>query len=91
MLAVAKQLNRTLILTGMHKHYTDRGGRYRLPKPGQLAKDSSSVGHASGAVDGDPPLRKCFKEETDYHMEFSEILDRCVFRGGEVGNERVQW
>ncbi len=33
MLAIAKQLNRTVILTGIIKHYTDRGARYKLPKP----------------------------------------------------------
>jgi hypothetical protein len=70
-LAFAKQLNRTLVLTGIKKHYTDRGLGFERNGYTPLRAPSANSSSESEKV-----MQSCFKERTPHFIEFEEVLDR---------------
>jgi hypothetical protein len=72
-LALARQLNRTLILPGLRKHYTDRTSKHAL----------SSSNHDPSLSNG-TQLQGCLKEEALHMVRLEDILDRC----GETSKSR---
>ncbi|GFH19875.1 hypothetical protein HaLaN_16901, partial [Haematococcus lacustris] len=80
MLTMAKQLNRTLVWTGIKKHYTDRTARFHIDQviaaPSPPAPSPPEGTFRGQAAPTTAPSR-CFKEEIPDFIEFSEVLDRC--------------
>jgi hypothetical protein len=67
-LAVARQLNRTLILTGIRKHYTDRTSQHALSSP--LHQNSTILSNTT------TQLQPCLREEAMHMVHLEDILDR---------------
>lgn len=90
MLAIAKQLNRTLILTGIKKHYMDRGRQLSthsmlrlqaqqawLKATNSAASPTSGSSPTTASQPGKELPRPCFAEAAapDW-MAFEELMDR---------------
>ncbi|KAL6751108.1 hypothetical protein V8C86DRAFT_2789050 [Haematococcus lacustris] len=84
MLTMAKQLNRTLVWTGIKKHYTDRTARFHIDQviaaPSPPAPSPPEGTFRGQAAPTTAPSR-CFKEEIPDFIEFSEVLDRRYVEG----------
>jgi hypothetical protein len=59
------------VLTGIKKHYTDRGLGFErngyTPLRAAVTNNSSQPGSE---------MQRCFKEQTPHFIEFDEVLDR---------------
>ncbi|KAL6746458.1 hypothetical protein V8C86DRAFT_1520587 [Haematococcus lacustris] len=84
LLALAKQLNRTLVWTGIKKHYTDRTTRFHKgqpPAPPPHPAPPAPAGSARDSLAPVPPRPRCFREVVPDFIQLSEVLDRRHVEG----------
>ncbi|KAJ9521299.1 hypothetical protein QJQ45_001173 [Haematococcus lacustris] len=84
LLALAKQLNRTLVWTGIKKHYTDRTTRFHKgqpPAPQPPPTPPAPAGSAWDSLASVAPRPRCFREVVPDFIQLSEVLDRRHVEG----------